>query len=117
MLRDAATQVLFEIGVVRTVLRARPLLDAVVQNRLEKVKITARKVGLLVDDHARNLLAAAFAHDARFLLVDREAFGVDDLLHERDYQFRVLGHLLEAGERQVIRIARVIAAELSSQRR
>ena len=32
---DAATQVLFETGVIGTVLSARPLLDAVVQNGLE----------------------------------------------------------------------------------
>ncbi len=52
--------------------------DAVMENRLELVVVTAGDIDLFVDDNARDALPLAVADDFPLLLVHEEAFIGDD---------------------------------------
>ena len=83
---------------------------AVGQNGLEAVEIATRHIDSPIGDQPGKMLLDALPHDARFAMMRRKAFFVQDCSDVDGEAFNAPLELLATGKCQIIGIARVLCA-------
>lgn len=81
------------------------------QRRLQPVVVGAGNVEVIVDDHARQLLAACPRHELGLALVELKAFLSDDLPNRRSDRVARDDENLSSGEGEVVCVAAIGRAE------
>ena len=105
---DASFQVRSKRRMLLAVLALGAKTNAVRQNRIQQIEITAHNIHFFVGDKPRQVLPPSAAHDASLAMMDAESFLQQNSCYMFRKPLRIPAESLVSGKREIVGVARVL---------